>query len=134
MKAWLPAGAAYFGWVFGVGVMLGSLRVPLLVPRLGERWAELLEMPLMGLAIVLAARWVLRHFALAPHAGLRLAVGGFALLLMVGAEGLLAVTLQDRSLAQYLGSRDPVSGAVYLAMLLVFALMPWWLGRRPGAR
>jgi len=130
---WLRAGAAYFGWVFGVGFVLGSLRVPLLVPRLGERWAELLEMPLMALAIVLAARWVVRRFALAPHAGLRLAVGGLALLLMVGAELLLAVALQGRSLAQYLGSRDPVSGTVYLALLAVFALMPWWLGRRPGA-
>lgn len=77
---WLRAGAAYFGWVFGVGFVLGSLRVPLLVPRLGERWAELLEMPLMALAIVLAARWVVRRFALVPHAGLRLAVGGLALL------------------------------------------------------
>jgi hypothetical protein len=43
------------------------------------------------------------------------------------------VALQDRSLTQYLGSRDPVSGTVYLALLAVFALMPWWLGRRPGA-
>jgi len=27
-------------------------------------------------------------------------------------------------------SRDPVSGAVYAVMLLVFAAMPWWVGRR----
>ena len=44
----------------------------------------------------------------------------------------LAVLLQDRSLASYVASRDPVSGSVYGVMLVVYALLPWWLGRRTG--
>jgi hypothetical protein len=36
----------------------------------------------------------------------------------------LAVALQDKSLADYIRSRDSVSGSVYLGMLLVFAAMP----------
>lgn len=39
------SGVAYFGLVFGAGFLLGCIRVPFLVPRLGARVAELLEMP-----------------------------------------------------------------------------------------
>jgi hypothetical protein len=45
------------------------------------------------------------------------------------AELLLAALLQGRSVAQYIASRDPVSGSVYLVMLLLFALMPSILAR-----
>jgi hypothetical protein len=33
------------------------------------------------------------------------------------------------NLSQYIATRDPVSGAVYLMMLVVFALMPWFVVR-----
>ncbi len=118
----------YFALVFGTGFVLGSVRVPFLVPRLGERWAELLEMPLMFVAIVLAARWVVRRFDLPREGWTRAAVGASALACLVGAELLLAVVLAGRSVAAYLASRDPVSGSVYLAMLGVFAAMPALLG------
>lgn len=41
----IRSAAVYFGIVFGVGFLLGVVRVPLLVPRFGERAAELAEMP-----------------------------------------------------------------------------------------
>jgi len=47
-----------------------------------------------------------------------------AFALTVGAELGLALVLQDRSLGEYISSRDKVSGSVYLALLLVFAFMP----------
>jgi len=56
--------------------------------------------------------------------GKSLIVGFLALALTVGAELGLAVALQSQTLAEYLGSRDKVSGSVYLVMLIVFALMP----------
>ena len=43
----IKAGIAYFALVFGAGFVLGMIRVPFLVPRLGERVAELVEMPFM---------------------------------------------------------------------------------------
>jgi hypothetical protein len=128
MKRVLPVAFAYYAIVFGVGFVLGSIRVPLLVPRLGVRTAELLEMPLMAVAIVLAARWVVRRFALPPAAGLRLAVGGIALILLVTTELVLASVLSGQTVLAYLSSRDPVSGSVYAAMLLALALMPWAMG------
>ena len=45
----------------------------------------------------------------------------------VVAELLLAAVLQDISVRQYIASRDPVSGSVYLLVLLLFALMPYIL-------
>ena len=119
----------YFALVLGTGFALGSIRVPFLVPRLGERYAELLEMPFMFMAIVLAARYVVRRFDLPASLSLRLSVGFAALLMSVVAELLLASLLQGRSIAQYIASRDPVSGSVYLVMLLLFALMPSILAR-----
>ena len=47
-----------------------------------------------------------------------------ALALAICAELGLVVALQSQTLVEYIGSRDRVSGAVYLLMLLVFALMP----------
>ncbi len=114
----------YFVIVLGTGFALGVVRVPFLVPRLGERYAELLEMPIMFVVIVLAARYVVSRFKLAPDLGVRLQVGFSALALSVTAELLLATVLQSQSLAQYIASRDPVSGSVYLLLLLLFALMP----------
>ena len=120
----------YFAFVLGTGFVLGTIRVPFLVPRLGERYAELLEMPFMFVAIVLAARDVVRRFDLPADHSVRLKVGFSALALIVCSELLLATVLQSRSLAEYIASRDPVSGAVYLGMLLLFAWMPallgWW--------
>ena len=56
-----------------------------------------------------------------------------ALGLLVAAEILLAVALQDRTLGEYVASRDPVSGMVYLAMLALFAAMPLVLARLSSA-
>jgi len=123
-RVWQVA-AVYFGMVFGVGFLLGSVRVPFLVPRLGERVAELAEMPLMLVAIVMAAGFVVRRYgsSIAPLGWV--GVGALSLALLVSAELLLAVVLAGRGVGEYLAGRDPVSGSVYLAMLLVFAAMPW---------
>jgi hypothetical protein len=130
----LRAAATYFALVFATGFALGAFRVPFLVPRIGERAAELLEIPIMLIAIVIAARFVVRRFALPPSAAARIGVGALALAMLVAAEIALAVALQDRSLGEYVASRDPVSGSVYLASLVLFAAMPAIVGRRGDAR
>ena len=119
----------YFAIVLGTGFVLGSIRVPFLVPRFGERYAELLEMPIMLVVIVMAARHVVRRFNLSSSLSVRLKVGFAALAMSVLAELLLAAALQSVSVAQYIASRDPVSGSVYLGVLLLFALMPSILAR-----
>ena len=123
------AALAYFALVFGAGFILGSIRVSFLVPRLGERIAELIEMPFMLVVIVFAARFIVKRFSLPTAAPLRLSVGIVALALLLIAEILLNVALQRQTLDAYIASRDPVSGSVCLVMLMLFAVMPLILVR-----
>lgn len=128
------AGGAYFALVFGAGFVLGAIRVPFLVPRLGVRIAELIEMPVMLAVVLLSARFIIRRFALPTTTSVRLGVGLVALGLILLAELSLAVVLQSQSLGDYIASRDPVSGSVYFAMLVILSLMPLILARARGPR
>lgn len=118
------AAALYFALVFATGFVLGTIRVLWTVPRFGERTAELLEEPLMLVAVILAARWTVRRLAVPPARSRRLAVGLIALALLLVAELAIALLLRGLSLGEYVKGRDPVAGAVYLIMLVVFAAMP----------
>lgn len=122
------AALVYFALVFGAGFALGLVRVPFLVPRFGERVAELLELPVMVVVIVVVARWRQRRTG-ELSSRQQLAVGGIALSLMLLAEFGLALALLGRSPVEAVCQRDPVSGTVYYAALVLFALMPWWLAR-----
>ena len=124
MSNTIQAGLFYFALVFGTGFVLGVFRVPLLVPRIGERWAELAEMPLMATVIYWAAGFILRRFPAIRSPMRSLVAGVLALALLVSAELASATLLQDKTLAEYIASRDKVSGSVYVALLLVFAAMP----------
>ena len=126
---WLRAAALHFAVVFGTGFALGMIRVPWLVPRVGVRWAELIELPLMMFASGLSARWVLRRIRL-PTARAQLLTGASALVLMVTAELLLAWALFGRAPSAVILDRDPVSGPAYALALIWFALAPWALGGR----
>lgn len=127
----LLAGAVYFLIVFGVGFLLGVVRTLWLVPRLGVRWAELVEIPVMLVVIYLAARWMGDRLGLDAHSRMvRVGVGLVALFLLLAAELLLVLQLRGLSLAEYIASRDPVAGTAYGLSLLVFAAMPALVGRR----
>jgi hypothetical protein len=55
--------------------------------------------------------------------------GGIALGFVLAAELTLVCWLRGLSIEEYVASRDPVSGAVYLVMLGVFALLPLFVAR-----
>ena len=126
----LKTGFLYFALVFAAGFVLGTVRVLWLVPRLGERTAELMETPIMLLVIIIAARWVVRRFPALPALPKRLAMGVIGLVLLIAAEITFVLSLRGLSIAEYVAMRDPVSGSVYLAMLVVFAVMPLLVARR----
>lgn len=125
----LATALRYLALVFGAGFVLGAVRVSLVEPRLGMRSAELLEMPLMFGVIVLASGIIVRKARdeLSPRAWFGVEVGALGLVLC--AELLMAVVLAERTLGEYLTSRDPVSGTAYLLLLVIFALAPWWRRR-----
>src|SRR6266568_2567201 len=59
----LKGGVLYFALVFGAGFMLGTIRTLWVVPRFGTRIAELMEMPIMLIVTIVAARWIALHLA-----------------------------------------------------------------------
>lgn len=120
----IVGGVQYFAVVFAAGFALALVRIPLLVPHLGQRTAELIEMPVMLLVIAWASRR-LAFSGRAPSDSWCLVAGLAALLLMLAAELSVAFAMGARSLGEVLANRDPVSGSVYLASLAVFGLAPW---------
>lgn len=125
----LKMGALYFALVFGAGFLLGPIRIFWLEPRVGARCAELTEAPIMLAVMLLAARWIVRRFDVPRTPSVRLGLGFAALAFMLIAEFGLVLGLRGMTMEQYLATRDPVSGTVYYALLLLFALLPYLCAR-----
>ena len=120
--------AGYFGLVFGVGFLLGTLRVLLLVPMIGERRAELTEMPLMIAVSLLVARWLVMLHTCRWKSGTYLTAGLTAMFLVLSADIAVGISLRGMTLAEVFLDCDPVSGTAYYLALLVFGLAPWGFG------
>jgi hypothetical protein len=125
----LKAGILYFGLVFGAGVVLGIVRTLWVVPRFGARTAELMEMPVIFVVSILAARWIVQRLFVPPTLFARLAMGGLALALLLISEFSLVLWLRGISISEYFATRDPIAGTVYYVMLMAFALMPLFVAR-----
>ncbi len=80
------AGVLYFALVFAVGFVLGAIRTREVVPRVGTRTAELIEMPIMLPVTIVAARWTLLRLSVPIMWSARLEMGCIALALMLIAE------------------------------------------------
>lgn len=128
------AGIAYFALVFGAGFSLGTIRVLLLVPVLGARAAELIEMPIMLAIVFVAARWLTRRLAVPPDAGSRLLMGAVALALSLAFDFTVILKLRGMTLQQYFDTFDLVAGSAFYLALLVMALMPWLISHWTAAR
>ena len=112
-------------WVLGAGFMLGIFRTLWLVPRFGVRTAELMEMPFMLIAIVIVGRWISRRIGFGERGSVQLKVGMSAFVMLVTTEIAFGVLLRGLSPIELLRDRDPVSGAVYYLLLVMFAVWPW---------
>jgi hypothetical protein len=124
------AALAYFAAVFAAGFALGVIRTLWVVPAIGVRSAELIEMPLMIVVSIIACRSVILLFAVPPFVWPRLKMGLLAVVLLVGAELGLNSLFFGRAASEYLTNRDPVSGTAYFLALGIFAAMPVLLKRR----
>ena len=130
MKQSLKAAVLYFALVFGAGFVLGPIRVLWVVPRVGTRAAELMEMPIMFAVIVVAARWVVRRLAVPPARADRLAMGATALALVLLMDFTVVLRLRGMSIEEYFAARDPVSGTAYYLLLVLLAAMPSLVARK----
>lgn len=118
------AGAAYCLIVFLLGFVLGSTRVLLVAPRLGETMAVLLETPLMLAASWAFCGWCLRRFEVVPKADAGVVMGGVAFALLMGVELAVSVLLFGRSPNGFVSGYRTTPGAIGLAAEVAFGLMP----------
>lgn len=110
-------------------VCAGSNPRSLLEPKLGVRVAELIEAPLMFLAILLAGRWTSRQLRSGYSPGAKLAVGALAAGLVLAADIVVGVGLREMSVRAVFTSRDPLSGFVYYGLVAWAAAAPWIMSR-----
>lgn len=115
---------SYFGIVFGVGFLLGIIRVPFLAPALGERIAEMIELPFMLAAIFLAASWIVHHYRLESGFATALVSGLLAASILLMVEFSVVLWIRGISVSDFLANRDPVAGTLYYIAVGIFAVMP----------
>ena len=120
----VKAGVLYFALVFGAGFVLGTIRTLWIVPRFCTRKAELMEIPIMLAVTIVAARWTVLRLSVPSMWSARLEMGCIALTLMLIAEFGFVLWIRGLSVKEYFATRDPVSGAAYYLLLIVFAIMP----------
>lgn len=118
----IKAGLAYWGTVFALGFVLGTVRTLWLAPRIGATGAVLLELPVILMASWLAARMFVQRFGIAG-AGQALGMGALAFALLMASEAALALLLGE-SLWQWLFEMTTLPGALGLAGQMVFGTMP----------
>ncbi|KFG68209.1 hypothetical protein [Microvirga sp. BSC39] len=132
MKA-VIAGILYCAIVFALGFVLGTIRVLLVAPHLGETGAVLIELPIMLAASWAACGWVLRRLRVGSGLGERFAVGGVAFALLMMAELCVSVLAFGRTPAEHLATYRSASALLGLAAQLVFAAMPLLRRTKPYA-
>ena len=133
MSAALKAGAAYFGVVFGAGFVLGVLRTLVVIPRVGEQTAVLLELPVILALSWVVARWLVVKFEVGGL-GSRLLMGAVAFGLTMAGELGLAVFVFGRTVSEHLASFRSGLAVLGLAAQVVFALIPAIQLLVPGKR
>lgn len=120
----IVAAAIYFAVVFAVGLLLGPVRVLWIEPWLGATLAILCEAPLLVLAMIFAARIAPGMAGLRGGWPARLVVGLLALVMQQLADLFVGFGLRGVTLREQLAYFQTLSGYIYVAMLVVFALMP----------
>jgi len=129
MRHILIGSGIYFAFVFFVGFVLGTVRVLLLVPAVGERYAELIEIPLMLIAIYYSALYVVNRYSEAGSLSAFTYIGIIALAILLMFEFIFVLGIRGISIEQYISSRDPVSGTAYVLSLLVYVAMPFMIAK-----
>jgi hypothetical protein len=118
----IKAALAYWGAIFALGMVLGTLRVLWIAPSIGETRAVLIELPVMLAASWFVAKGLVRRFGI-RSTGQALAMGALAFALLMASEAGLAL-VTGGSVSEWFGAMMRMPGALGLAGQVVFAVMP----------
>ena len=128
----LAAAALYFTIVFGVGFLVGPVRVLYVEPRVGATVAVLLEAPILVVAMVVSAKFMLRWIDVERPTAL-LAIGVVALFMQQVADIAVGVLLRGMTIGDLMRQFATAPGMIYAMLLLAFLLMPLLIGKRGKA-
>jgi hypothetical protein len=118
------AAALYFLIVFGVGSVLGPIRVIWLEPVIGSAAATLCEAPLLFATMMVAALWVPSKIGMPANMGSLLKMGLIALAILIVADVLVGTAIRGITWAEQFAYFATPAGLMYLGLLAVFTLMP----------
>ena len=121
----ISAGLAYVGIVFAAGFVLGAIRVLVLLPRLGETTAVLLELPVILGISWFVCRWLVDRFTVPVGTPHRLAMGFVAFAVLMAAEVGVSVFGFGRTYAEHLARYRDLPAMIGLAGQIAFAAFPW---------
>lgn len=137
VNAWAPVGCgtsiitrailgglAYFGVVFAAGFALGTLRVLVLAPKLGESTAVLVELPIILAVSWATCRWIIIRFAVPENLTARLIMDGLAFAVLFGAEIGVSVVGFGRTLLAHMEQHQQLPALIGLAGRVLYALFP----------
>jgi hypothetical protein len=124
MSAALKAGALYFIIVFALGFGLGTLRVLVIIPVVGELAAVIIELPVMLVASWLACGGVLAKVPVPAALAPRLVMGVVAFVLLMAAEVAVSVFGFGRSVVAHLATYQALPAQLGLAAQAAFAAFP----------
>ncbi len=130
IKPSIAAGALWFAVLFALGFVLGTLRVLVTAPRLGDMPATLLELPVMLAAGWWLCRRLAARFAVPDTAAARGTMALVFLALLLCAEQLLGLTLFGRTPAQQLAASLAPAALLGLASQLLTVSFPLLQQRR----
>src|ERR1051325_1583645 len=119
----ITAGVIYAILVFLIGFILGVIRVLLIVPRLGEPAAVLIETPIILAVSWVVCRWCVDWLDVRRRIGARSIMGVLAFVALLTAEFGLGGLAFGRSLVEQFATYGSVTGDIGLTAQ-IFALFP----------
>ena len=120
----VATGIAYAVIVFAAGFAFGAMRVVLLVPKLGDVLAVMVELPFILTVSWLTCGGLVERFDVPPVHTLRLITGGIAFITLMSAELSLSALAFGQSLSDLLKSYRELPGLLGLGGQLAFAAFP----------
>jgi hypothetical protein len=132
IKPSLIAAGLWFLLVFALGFALGTLRVLVTAPALGEAAATMVELPVMLAAGWAGCAWLVRRCGVGGEAPARWTMALVFFGLLMAAEQALGIFGFGRSWAEQRAAMTSLPALLGLAAQLVTASFPLWQGRHGG--
>jgi hypothetical protein len=144
----IVAGFIYFTIVFGIAFVLGTIRVLVLVPRIGELYAVLIETPIILTVSWMTMTWIVRPKEYQQQQKQqhdktviienRVVMGMTAFTFLMLAEWILSVVVFNKTTAEFwedLTSSTPqMIGLLCQVTYGLFPVMEWWMISKTTSR